>query len=444
MKPLLLITGLFWLSSMGTALAQGGYTNWIVGDTSDAIVSGVQAGTVLAGGGGDNDDAMQWMLQRAAGGDVLVLRASGGNGYNNYFFSQLGVQVNSVETIRFDGPQAAFDPYVLRRIEEAELLFLAGGDQYQYYQYWKDTPVADAINTLIQEKGITVGGTSAGMMVLSGAYYAPSGSAINSAIALSDPHNSTMDVLGKGDFLHAPFLAHTIADTHFDQRTRAGRLMAFLARLTQTHGGIHYGIACNEYVALCIDENGLGRVFGEHPQYPEDLAYVLQVNCQAPFEPEVCEPGEALHWYRNGYAVRALAIPGTMNGSNTIDLNDYHTHSGGSWQRWFVENGELTQMEDLTEPDCTPSLSGEVPASPELRLHPNPLPAGQALHLTRSQAWPENARLELYDLHGRLLQLWQLPAGETGFLIAPGQLPSQPGVYVLRSSLGDTVRFIRL
>ena len=67
------------------------FTNWIIGDTSDARVEDYQAGLVLAGGGPDNDNAMQWMLQRANGGDVLVLRASRSDGYNTYFFRDLGI-----------------------------------------------------------------------------------------------------------------------------------------------------------------------------------------------------------------------------------------------------------------------------------------------------------------------------------------------------------------
>ncbi|HET8962849.1 MAG TPA: hypothetical protein VFM99_03075 [Chitinophagales bacterium] len=53
------------------------------------------SGIVLAGGATHNDDAMIWMLQRAAAGDVLVIRASGEDGCNDYFFSDLGVEVNS-------------------------------------------------------------------------------------------------------------------------------------------------------------------------------------------------------------------------------------------------------------------------------------------------------------------------------------------------------------
>lgn len=56
----------------------------MTGNPDDAEVN-IQPSFVLAGGGTDNDDAMRWMLTRAKGGDVLVLRASGSNGYNNYF-----------------------------------------------------------------------------------------------------------------------------------------------------------------------------------------------------------------------------------------------------------------------------------------------------------------------------------------------------------------------
>ena len=36
------------------------------------------------GGASENDAAMAWFLERAGGGDVLVLRASGSDGYNDY------------------------------------------------------------------------------------------------------------------------------------------------------------------------------------------------------------------------------------------------------------------------------------------------------------------------------------------------------------------------
>ena len=176
------------------------YESWISGDSTDIAGLSPLPGIVLAGGAGDNDQAMQWMLNRANGGDVVVIRASGSDGYNPYFYSELGVEVHSVQTILFNAPEAAFNDYVIEQIRNAECLFIAGGDQYVYYQYWRDTPIEDAINYLIHDKGITVGGTSAGMAILSKCYYAPSGSSLTAAEALGNPYHPDFDILGKRRF----------------------------------------------------------------------------------------------------------------------------------------------------------------------------------------------------------------------------------------------------
>ena len=47
-------------------------------------------GVCLMGGASESDDAMMWFLGRAGGGDVLVLRASGSDGYNNYMYNDWG------------------------------------------------------------------------------------------------------------------------------------------------------------------------------------------------------------------------------------------------------------------------------------------------------------------------------------------------------------------
>ncbi|MEO1437615.1 MAG: cyanophycinase, partial [Bacteroidota bacterium] len=207
------------------------FTTWIVGDAQDVSPSNFEFGIVLAGGGGDNDNAMQWMLNRADGGDVLVIRASQSDGYNDYFFSDLGVNVNSVRTIRFNDASASTDPFVLQEIQNAEILFIAGGDQFDYYSFWKDTPVEQAINDLINVKGITVGGTSAGMAILGDVYYTPNGGSLTSEQALANPFHPNVDILGEGDFVAAPFLNNVITDTHYDQRDRQPRHFTFIARM---------------------------------------------------------------------------------------------------------------------------------------------------------------------------------------------------------------------
>ncbi len=409
-----------------TAWAQGqSYTRWVVGDTADVAPSGYVGGLVLAGGGTDNDDAMRWMLQRAGGGDVVVLRASGTNGYNPYFFSQLGVSVNSVETIRFNNAQAAYDPYVLRQIRNAELVFIAGGDQHVYYQYWKDTPVEEALNYLLLEKKITIGGTSAGMAILGQAYYAPSGSSLTSAQALANPFHPNFDVLGWNDFLKTPFMANTITDTHYDQRERPGRHFAFLARLNHAHGERFYGIACNEYVAVGIDTAGRAIVFGDHPNY-SDYAYFLKSNCQQPHEPETMQPNTPLTWNRQQAAVIVYAVPGTQTGANTFNLKTWENGTGGQWQHWYAIQGVLVQKA-APNGACSPVSSGREAQRTPPRLHVYPNPARERLLIETDGAEGKTLSLQLLDALGR--PVWQYRGEAANHVVPVSHLPA--GYYVL-------------
>ena len=134
------------------------------------------------GGAGENDQAMIWFLQRANGGDVLVLRASGSDGYNDYMYSELGVTVNSVETIVFNDWTAASEPYVLNKIQQAEAIWFAGGDQWDYVSYWRGTGVATGINDAISERGAVVGGISAGMAIMGSIYFTAENGTVTSEI----------------------------------------------------------------------------------------------------------------------------------------------------------------------------------------------------------------------------------------------------------------------
>ncbi|MGB1051122.1 MAG: hypothetical protein ACPGYF_04110, partial [Chitinophagales bacterium] len=66
------------------------YTSYFTGSTEDTVTSPL-GGVCLMGGATEDDNAMQWFLEQANGGDVLVLRASGSDGYNQYLYNDLGV-----------------------------------------------------------------------------------------------------------------------------------------------------------------------------------------------------------------------------------------------------------------------------------------------------------------------------------------------------------------
>ena len=405
-------------------------TVFATGNAND-VQTDHEFGLLLAGGGGDNDDAMRWLLQRAAGGDVVVLRASGSDGYNDYLFSELNVPVNSVTTLLFNGAYTDADSSYAQQIREAEAVFLAGGDQRDYVDYWRGTPIETAINYLLTEKRAAVGGTSAGMAILGQLYYAPTGGSVNSDEALANPY---IDFLENGlattpDFLQTPFLENTITDTHWADRDREGRTVAFLARLSAAQNTRTYAITCNEYTAVGIDSLGIARVFGETPQYP-DYAHFLAVNCQDEYLPETLASGTPLHWQRGGAAVKVYRVGGTPSGNHTFNLNTWTDGTGGSWQNWSVVNGTL-ETSTIATSDCAETLTAEEtpPPGANLRVYPNPVKA--AFHIV----FP-NSELNwtLYDALGGTVR------SGTQSLVDVALLP--PGIYHLHVTQGESVRLV--
>lgn len=180
-----------------TAVQKPDYTSWVMGDTADVNVQPL-GGVVLAGGSTDVDDAMRWFLSRSGGGDVLIIRATGGNGYNDYLYRQLGVNVNSVETILINSRVLASHADIVRKVRNAEAIFFAGGDQANYVNFYQNTSLADDLNDRIAQ-GAVLGGTSAGCAILGQVYFSAKEGSIDSNEALSNPFDSRV-TLGKNDF----------------------------------------------------------------------------------------------------------------------------------------------------------------------------------------------------------------------------------------------------
>ncbi|MBU3659000.1 MAG: cyanophycinase [Flavobacteriales bacterium] len=277
------------------------YTSYFSGNTTD-LVANPTGGICLMGGATEDDNAMKWFLERANGGDILVLRATGSNGYNSYLYTGLGINVNSVETIVCNNISASSDPYVLQKIQQAEAIWFAGGDQWTYITYWRNTPLEQAINDAINQRNIVIGGTSAGMAIQGKYYFSAQNGTVTSSAALANPFNNQMTV-DSTHFIENSYLNNVITDTHFDNPDRKGRLITFLARINSDYGQLANAIACDEYSAVCIDTNGIARIFGGFPAY-DDNAYFIQSNCELSNpQPENCTNGNPLTWDLGGQAL---------------------------------------------------------------------------------------------------------------------------------------------
>lgn len=304
---------------------------YLTGNAAD-VTTNATGGLILMGGGTDVDAAIRWVLQKAAGGDVVVIRATGSNGYNKYMYNM--VAVNSVETIIIDSRDKANLASVTQKIRNAEALFIAGGNQWDYVNYWKNSATEDAINYLINTKKVTVGGTSAGLAIMGSAYYsAQTGVSVTSAQTLSNPYNVNV-TLGQNDFIASTFMQNTITDSHYSQCDRQGRHITFLARMMKdfNYAGIK-GIGIDEQTAVCIDQAGAGKVYGINQAY-----FLQNENLGA----ETCVSLSALTWNRNALAVKAYKITGSVTGNGSFDVNNWALGGGTSFH-YYVNNGVLFQ-----------------------------------------------------------------------------------------------------
>ena len=130
------------LSSPNAAIASS-YQYIRLGGKADSTAIPV-AGTAVMGGGKDLDEAFRWLCKKANGGDFLVLRARGDDDYNRYVNGLC--KLNSVATLIIPDRNAAQEPAVADIIRHAEAVFIAGGDQSRYVNFWRGTPVEFAIN----------------------------------------------------------------------------------------------------------------------------------------------------------------------------------------------------------------------------------------------------------------------------------------------------------
>jgi cyanophycinase-like exopeptidase len=262
------------------------YKHYLTGNAADVVrpTSGL---LVLQGGGDDVDENYVRMGAHGGGGDFVVLRASGDDDYQSYIYGLC--HCDSVETLIVGSRAAAFDPYVVETVRNAEALFIAGGDQANYVRFWKDSPLEDAIN-FVAAKPAPIGGTSAGMAILGEFLFAAMApETLTSATALANPYAA--EVTLDRNFLVLPGMAGLITDQHLQERDRIGRTVALLARLLQDHWTSNAkAIAADRETSVHVDPvTGIAQVFSTS-KHPTPFAYFMSADRL----PERCEPGQPL------------------------------------------------------------------------------------------------------------------------------------------------------
>ena len=306
------ITGLVAAAVLGIALpclaqSDHAYKYFRVGNLADTTGAHPRGGYALMGGGTDLDEAFQWLCDQAGGGDLLVLRATGDDDYNAYI-QKLCPKLNSVATLILPNRAAAEEPSVAETIRKAEAIFIAGGDQANYVNFWMNSPVQEALNDDIA-RGIPLGGTSAGLAVMGEWAYSAQGDKpddpnLTGKLAMSDPMGPRITLVQ--GFLNIPVLKGIITDTHFAKRDRMGRMLVFIARTNGMPGSIPpspvvRGIGVEERAAVLLEPDGSARVIGHGPAY--FIESPNGIGIEKPHQPLTWQP----------YTVRKVAPGRTFN-----------------------------------------------------------------------------------------------------------------------------------
>jgi cyanophycinase len=273
---------------LASTAAQAKVTRYLTGNAGDVEPILYGPALVLGGGGTDVDAALQWIIDEVRGCagpgcadkiDIVILRASGADGYNDYLYAMNGV--DSVESIVVTSRRSV-DQALVDTVTKAELVFFAGGDQCDYVEIFKGTPVETAVES-VHARGGGVGGTSAGLAIQGQFVFDACNNTVTSDTILANPYNRRASFTS--DFFAWPHLQGVMTDSHFVTRDRMGRLMGFLAR--QIQDGVAssaLGLGINEATSVVVDSSGLATVIGDGPAY-----FVL-----ADHAPEACAPKQAL------------------------------------------------------------------------------------------------------------------------------------------------------
>lgn len=312
-------------TSVFGAKSKTGFTSFVVGNPADAQpAQTLSPGLVLMGGGTDVDAAFQWMCQRAGGGDFLVIRTTGTDAYNPYI-QELCPQMDSVETIIITSVAGANSAYVSTQIQNAESLWIAGGDQSTYVELWRGTAVQTGVNFLLNSKQAPVGGTSAGLAVLSQFIYTGALGSVTSSQALANPFHRyvTLD----RDLFQSALGLDKLYDSHFVTRDRMGRSLVFLARIVNNGWAAQpRGIGIDERTALLVLPTGAATMVGT------GAAYFLQ----APGPAQVLADRTPMTYLNIG--VYKVPQGGTFNFSTW-------TGTGGVAYTLNVNNGSVTSTQ---------------------------------------------------------------------------------------------------
>jgi cyanophycinase len=225
-----------------------------------ALKSNAQGKIVLVGGGSEeeggwSDLPYRWAVEQSSNKKVAVISYSPETDFIPNYFKSLGAE--EADNIRINSRSQADELLMYDSLMKYDVFFFKGGDQSYYYKYFRNTRTAQAIADKFAQGGV-MSGTSAGMAILSGVVFTAEKSSVYPDEAMTDFKSGNITLAND----LTPLLPGFIADSHFTERGRVGRMFAFLANWHFKTGEWISGIGVDDRTALCLDASDQGFVFG--------------------------------------------------------------------------------------------------------------------------------------------------------------------------------------
>ncbi|MDI1289444.1 MAG: cyanophycinase [bacterium] len=117
-------------------------------------------------------------------------------------------------------------------LSAADIIFIRGGDQSRYVNWWKGTATETAIHSVFDRGGV-IAGTSAGCAILGEVAFDAKVGSLSSEEAITDAQHSNITL--SRDFLG--LVPNVIFDTHFAERSRLARAVVLLAHASRRPTG---------------------------------------------------------------------------------------------------------------------------------------------------------------------------------------------------------------
>ncbi len=220
-------------------------------------------GWICAEGGGTGSgpwaaEMYGWMAEKGGNGHVVLLGAvelDDKPDPREAAFVKAGAKSARSLVITADNAdtQETFDA-----INEASIIFIRGGSQSRYVEWWKGTKTEAAIRAVFARGGV-VGGTSAGCAILGEVSYDARNGSLRPEEIVKDARHP--DLTLTKDFLG--LVPGVLFDTHFGERARLPRLAVMLGHCREDLKVEPIGIGLDPKTALCIGPDGMAEVRGE-------------------------------------------------------------------------------------------------------------------------------------------------------------------------------------